>query len=289
MFGCDYELRWTIDESIRQLILQAIDGTISEADFERLQDTIATDDGVRTEYLRAVRLCESLGDIDLESMPLPEIGNTTREWKTGSTRLLSVAAAVMLLVGAAAFWLGRQDVVDPSGIIAESPEIAEESLIEGHAALRRSVDFKWPVGATSYREGDVLPDGRLQFNAGVAEIDFFCGATLIVEGPAILDIESHWLVRVVEGRLRANVPPAARGFTIKAADSEIIDLGTEFALEVGPEMARVEVLDGEVELRGGEHDGNHLVTGQSQQLKGTQSPSEAFSGLSKHSLICFRT
>ena len=119
----------------------------------------------------------------------------------------------------------------------------------------------------------------MQFDEGVAEIDFFCGATLIVEGPATLDVESDWSVRVIKGRLRASVPPAARGFVVKAADSEIIDLGTEFALEVEAENARVEVLDGEVELRGGEYDGHHLVTGQRQWLKGTARPA-AFEGLS---------
>ncbi|MEM9644945.1 MAG: LamG-like jellyroll fold domain-containing protein, partial [Planctomycetota bacterium] len=67
-------------------------------------------------------------------------------------------------------------------------------------------------------------------------------------------------------------PPAARGFLVKAAESEIIDLGTEFALEVASGNARVEVLDGEIELRGGEHDGNHLITGQRTWLKGSDEP-----------------
>ncbi|MDB4614750.1 FecR domain-containing protein, partial [bacterium] len=88
-----------------------------------------------------------------------------------------------------------------------------------------------------------------------------------------------WSVLVNKGRLRANVPPAARGFIVRAAGSEIVDLGTEFALEVASENARVEVIDGEVEIRGGEHDGNHLLTGQRRWLKGTDTP-ESFKQLS---------
>ena len=136
-----------------------------------------------------------------------------------------------------------------------------------------------PNSGSEYRDGDVLPNGRFQFEEGVAEIDFFCGATLIVEGPAALSIESDWVVEVESGRLRANVPPAARGFVVKAAGSEIVDLGTEFALDVDSQNARVEVIDGEVEIRGGQHDGNHLLPGQRQWLKGTDTP-ESFRALS---------
>jgi len=183
------------------------------------------------------------------------------------------------MVGGVAFWFGQQP--DGTAHLANSgdPTEPKETRIAGHATLRRSVDLKWPKGGSKYRDGDVLPNGRFQFEEGVAEIDFFCGATLIVEGPAALNIESDWLVEVASGRLRANVPPAARGFMVKAAGSEIVDLGTEFALEVEAENARVEVIDGEVEIRGGEHDGNHLLTGQRQWLKGTDMP-ESVDGLS---------
>ena len=112
------------------------------------------------------------------------------------------------------------------------------------------------------------------------EIDFFCGATLIVEGPAELTIESDWSVGVAKGRLRATVPPAARGFVVKAAGSEIIDLGTEFAVEVGDGNAQVEVIDGEVKLRGGEFNNRHLTTGERQLLKGIEMQTGPSDGLS---------
>jgi hypothetical protein len=141
-----------------------------------------------------------------------------------------------------------------------------EQTIAGHAMLRRSVGLRWSDGADSYRDGDVLPGGELHIESGIAEVDFFCGATLTIEGPASLVVESDWLVKVESGRLRATVPPAARGFTVQTDEAEIIDLGTEFALDVDSENARVEVSDGEVALRGGSHDGVHLVKGQHRWL-----------------------
>jgi len=285
-----------MDEATRNLIFKAIDQTIVPAEFDRLQDAIEQDDEVRAEYLRAVTLCESLGEIaseasepnaiasrpahDDKTWNAPAASAVGSRWHSLSWSMVGLAATILLAVGGTAFWFGQQkngttNVADSDG----QPVERKESQIAGHATLRRSVDLKWSAGGNEYRDGDVLTNGRLQFEEGVAEIDFFCGATLIVEGPAALNIESDWSVEVASGRLRANVPPAARGFIVKAAGSEIVDLGTEFALEVKSENARVEVIDGEVEIRGGEHDGNHLLTGQRQWLKGKDTP-ESFDGLS---------
>jgi hypothetical protein len=55
---------------------------------------------------------------------------------------------------------------------------------------------------------------------------------------------------------------------VRTSDSEIVDLGTEFALDVSANNSRVQVIDGEVELRGGPHDGEHLLTGESRVLQG---------------------
>ncbi|MEO1617612.1 MAG: LamG-like jellyroll fold domain-containing protein [Planctomycetota bacterium] len=289
-----------MDNRIRTLIFQAIDQTISDPDFESLQDAIEHDPKVRDEYLRAVGLSESLREIaedatfvgkDDSQRPSAEQAEqtTTRERNLTSSgrqvgwRSLTAAAMVIFCVGGIAFWLGWANAPsrsDPNAAQAPSAGGQQESRIAGHATLRRIVDLAWSDGVTKRREGDLLPNGKLAFDRGVAEIDFFCGATLVVEGPAELEIENDWSVRLAKGRIRATVPPAARGFIVKAADSEIIDLGTEFAVEVEAGTARVEVVDGEVELRGGAHDGQHLVTGEAQLLKGAPRETKLSTGLS---------
>ncbi|QDU39509.1 FecR protein [Maioricimonas rarisocia] len=284
-----------MDDSIRKLIFTAIDGTISPEDFERLQDAIERSEEVRDEYLRAVSLCEDLAEIAgdqpvtdaLSETQSPVRRPTSRNFRPDLFRLnpvhLAVAFMLLVTVGGVAYWFGQRHSVVPASPVAGSEsrgEVPREAVIAGHATLRRSVDLKWSEGTTTWREGDVLPDGMLNFDEGVAEFDFFCGATLIVEGPASLNIESDWSVQVIEGRLRANVPPAARGFVVRAPGADIVDLGTEFALEVGDGDARVEVLDGEVELRGGEHDGQLLRTGEKQSLTDSGRPPQAIEGLS---------
>ncbi|QGJ68849.1 Iron dicitrate transport regulator FecR [Planctomycetales bacterium 10988] len=290
-----------MDDRTRQLIYQLIDGAISPEDFDRLQDAMEADEEVRQEYLLAVHLNESLQEIaetewdsaaNVEEFPGGHSSISITKNENKPAHLLSspanwqvpqwsLAAMILFLVGGIAYWFGQQNA-EPSllSVMDQETEQGVEPLISGHASLRRSLALRWTAGTPSYREGDVLQAGKLQFEAGVAEIDLFCGATLIVEGPAHLVLESDWSVQVIEGRLRASVPPAARGFVIKAVGSEIVDLGTEFALEVGEEDARLEVVDGEVELRGGDHDGQLLTTGQRQWLKGTPKASERIRSLS---------
>ncbi|WP_013629533.1 LamG-like jellyroll fold domain-containing protein [Rubinisphaera brasiliensis] len=269
-----------MDQKTRTLIFQAIDQSITLADFERLQDLIETDPEVRQEYLRAVRLCDTLHDIGMEpdrsrhssdAIKPNGSGVMLRPSSLSSIAQWSAACLAFLVVGATAFWAGQINNVTPEAPVAENPPqptVPREAHMAGHATLRRAFDVDWEDESSSWREGDILPGGILAFDAGVAEIDFFCGATLIVEGPARLDIQSDWSVTALEGRIRANVPPAARGFIVKAAESEIIDLGTEFAVEVTADNAHVTVLDGEVKLRGGQHNGTHLLTGDGRSLKG---------------------
>lgn len=277
-----------MDDKLRGLIFQAIDQTISEQDFETLQDAIGQSETVRAEYLRAIRLSESLGEL-ATGCDAPTVAASTVhviadvDAASWNWQRLAIAAAILMLVGGLAYWLGQYNESESIAQAATKDESVldtTESLIAGHATLRRSADLRWNAAGPSYREGDVLPNGVIRFDRGVAEIDFFCGATLIVEGPAALDVQSDWSVHVLQGRLRASVPPAARGFVVKAAESDIVDLGTEFAVEVGADVARVEVIDGEIELRGGRHDGDHLVTGQRQLLHGSDLNPDSFSGLS---------
>ncbi|MEM1070363.1 MAG: LamG-like jellyroll fold domain-containing protein [Planctomycetota bacterium] len=289
-----------MDDKHRRLIDQLVNQTISKEDFDRLQDAFEHDADLRREYVALLGLCESLGEIALEDAALPvdsERKTTTATTRSNDTSAshetptaparprftsmrFAIAATVwFLLIGSFAFWLGQWN---QSRLVEDMVTDGEtsESRIAGHATLRRMVSLQWPDDSKRYLTGDVLPNGPLVFDSGLAEIDFFCGATLIVEGPASLEIESDWSVFVSAGRLRASVPPAARGFVVKTVESEIIDLGTEFAVEVKTDNVRVEVIDGEVALRGGEHDGKHLVTGESASLKGTPSDTSVIEGLS---------
>ena len=276
-------------KELERLVSRMLDGETSSADTTRLDTLLSQSPEALERYHELLDNHQALcaiypGGVYEESLaaeirPGFRQSNTANSGTPTRWQRWALAAAFLVAVGLTGYFLGRGN--KESETAEETTlEQKDEQAIAGHATLRRAVGMKWSSDGVSYREGDVLPGGLLRFEEGVAEIDFFCGATLIIEGPAILDVQSDWVVAVSKGRLRANVPRAARGFVVKAAGSEIVDLGTQFALEVAADNARLEVIDGEVKLQGGDHDGNHLTTGQRQWLKGTATDPASLDDLS---------
>lgn len=98
------------------------------------------------------------------------------------------------------------------------------------------------------KTGDVLPPGRIHFDSGLLVLEFFDGASILVEGPADLRLISSNFVRCEKGRITADVPEQAVGFRIETPQTEILDLGTSFQVEVQQDQVFVNVLEGEVEL-----------------------------------------
>ena len=165
--------------------------------------------------------------------------------------LLVAAASIMLC-----FVLGRWLVVESRLKQAGSNQSAEanersgkqEATSAGVALVTRLVDVTWHESAKNFMVGDAVPAGMVSLDSGVAQIEFFCGATVILEGPAQLWLESSSMARLQSGRVRAQVPPAARGFQIQVDELKVVDLGTEFGIAVNQGQAEVHVFDGEVEL-----------------------------------------
>ncbi len=89
----------------------------------------------------------------------------------------------------------------------------------------------------------------LQLRAGAATIAMSSGAQVVVRGPAALQLESTNSVSLTRGQVTATVPPPAVGFTVRTPCSQVVDLGTEFVVQVDDAGATaVQVLRGDVEM-----------------------------------------
>lgn len=78
---------------------------------------------------------------------------------------------------------------------------------------------------------------------------FYRGAVVVVEGPAELEFVNADRLICHRGRLRAHVPHQAEGFAVVSPNVELVDLGTEFGMDVSDDgSASVHVFDGKVEL-----------------------------------------
>ncbi|MGB7325875.1 MAG: LamG-like jellyroll fold domain-containing protein [Rubripirellula sp.] len=266
-----------MNQKLQGQIFASLDGNIGPEDFADMQQSLLQSADARALYLESVELYESLGEIGWSGgdavNPAAVQGVTRRHhffvW-------FAAAAVLVAMCSIAAFAIGRQSTGKSTAQRRADDVSANdvEMMVAGHASLRRALNVRWSDGATSYRSGDLIPAGIFSIDSGVVEMDFFCGASLVVEGPAELNVTSDWELTCLSGRLRASVPPAARGFVVHAADSKIIDLGTEFSLSVTRDNARVQVIDGEVEIHRPANDPKRLTTGEDQWLIGQKDASE---------------
>lgn len=161
----------------------------------------------------------------------------------------AAAATLAVLLSAGTFlWGNRQ---------ARIRELAQqqEETNRGCAILTHVVNAEWLDDENSRRTGDTINAGRLKLACGFAQVEFFSGATLLMEGDAELEIVSPWEAICHSGKVRVRVPPPARGFLLHAPEMKLVDLGTEFGVQVNPEdlSSEVHVFEGEVEA----HPRNH--------------------------------
>lgn len=243
------------EQKLLELIADVLDETLSDADRKKLNAMLRESPEARGLYRRHMELHARLysdytEESVSESMPgsatmfsRPVRSTTPQQTPAAQRRLwMVIAAALVVALFANAVILSRRDDT--------VRETAEATIpVEGVAVLSRAIAAEWPANSQRFREGDALPAGGIQLTAGLVQIEFFGGATVIVEGPAELELVSSQRAVCRHGRLRAFVPEPAQGFTIETPEFDAVDLGTEFAMSVDRTgQSEVHVVEGEIAL-----------------------------------------
>lgn len=247
-------------ESLESLLEQWADGSLPAADVAALQEMLRKDAKLRAHFVRWQMLGAALS---MESDSLPtglaesepakllrarEKSPVEAGWKT--LFAIAVSLAFVAIVGRWAYLEARSERgVSTPGILNSGPTAIEEPTSRGIAMVTRLVNADWEQHSSSpIGVGQALEPGTLKLRSGYAQVEFFCGASVILEGPAELELLSPTAARFLSGRLRAQVPPAARGFQIDVEGMKVVDLGTEFGLSVSAAGSDVQVFDGEVRV-----------------------------------------
>ncbi|MDF1740653.1 MAG: FecR domain-containing protein [Verrucomicrobiales bacterium] len=216
--------------------LLGADSAAEEADPEENAFNLSVMETIRTEGLGSAR--------DFKKSVLTEIveergGITPFRWpdlvKTG---LISAVASIGLM-------LVLQTIIFREG----GAKTLEADPVENYSArLEHSNNLVWEqVSLARVREDGWLSNGLLKIKEGEAHIALNSGATILVEGPAQLSIESGNRVFLKSGHLTANVPPPASGFTVNTPRLNAVDIGTRFGVSVEPNGdSEVHVMEGEV-------------------------------------------
>lgn len=95
--------------------------------------------------------------------------------------------------------------------------------------------------------GQKMRPGRIRFLGGAAEITIRNGVKIILEGPSELELVDELSGYLHSGSAVVRMPEGMDGYRLGTASTDIIDLGTEFAVRVMPDMSTdVQVYDGAV-------------------------------------------
>lgn len=236
-----------------EMMRRCLDGEANDEEFARLEELLRNDPDFREDYLRYLNVDLALAALPQPTSrrshdPLQHLEEQKSAWRL-FRGIVGWAAAIGLLLLAGIHVLqsidGKRGEIRTAGEDTLVPEDVNDS---GVAVLTRVSGLQGPT-TTDWRVGETIPPGTMAWDEGLLQLEFYGGATVVVEGPAELEIIDESRVVCLLGRLRAHVPELARGFVVLAPSFELVDLGTEFGLNVSDGGAdEIHVFDGKIEL-----------------------------------------
>jgi hypothetical protein len=243
-----------LKSEVLDLAAAACEQHLAEEDAARLEELVSNNEDLRQLYklyievhAAAERYLPRLVD---ESEITEKDGHLENEWgrlalqkmiSNRSTRQrmpwFATSLAVLLLVGGAWFFAAHNGwfVGDRKPLVI--------------ATLTKTAGCSWTEGGAKAIGSRLTLDETISLGAGLVEIEFGNGATVVLEGPATLTLTGDDECYLLDGKLVAKVPKRAIGFAIRIPNAKVVDLGTRFGLHV-PEIGvtEVHVFEGDVEL-----------------------------------------
>lgn len=239
---------------VRELTQRAADGVNDEASVAELDGLLRDDAAARRTYLRmmdlhfdlerkAARGTLTANHAGAEVIVFP----TVRRPRVTRLRTLAAAAAV-ILAAIGAWWTVR-----PGKCVA--------TIIKGAGEV-------WQ-GRDAHDRG-VMDGKELSLVSGLVEVETSLGVRFVCEGPLRARFDGPQRLRLLSGKLYAEVPERAHGFTVVTPAGRVVDLGTRFAIEVtGGHADGIQVYEGRViaKLDGGANSrGSELTAGEAARM-----------------------
>ncbi|HSI11817.1 MAG TPA: hypothetical protein VK961_07220, partial [Chthoniobacter sp.] len=167
-----------------QLISAWLDGRITEDESAALQEMLRTSPEARAEFRRWAQLDAALREEPMRTaekiIPLP-----ARAVRFRALGWLAAAASFVALLGITGLWQHERKHVSAPLAATQSPEQTNV----GCAVLTRATDAEF-ADAAALRVGDTIRPGALRLTRGAAQIEFFSGASMILQAGASLELVS---------------------------------------------------------------------------------------------------
>lgn len=263
------------DIKLSETILSLIEGTITKQQLDLLEKNINTDEDFAKKYIdfmlnhaaiiqrkekiefspasydmniwSALLQCEKKAQtIEFEKtieqpqevIPAKKAPPAPKIVKKANHRLLAAAAAILSCIF----------IITALAMLVITPR-------ENVAYLSDSMNAKWTENTELMETGKIFTnkDKPFTLKSGFVKIQYLYGSEIIVEGPASFTCTSSEELFLEHGKAYAKVPPKATGFTINTPNAKIIDIGTEFGVDVAQNgNSSVHMYKGKASLLSGE-------------------------------------
>jgi len=100
--------------------------------------------------------------------------------------------------------------------------------------LVAATEAQWDSRHVNLRPGDVVTTGPLGLQRGMARILLHNGVALILQAPTELNLQSVMAATMTAGRMTTRVSKEGIGFTLHTPLGDVVDLGTEFGVDLPP-------------------------------------------------------
>ena len=156
---------------------------------------------------------------------------TPRKFPTASVVTFLTTAAAMLLAIAYVYLNPKQTPTQVATVLGTSRAV-------------------WSSGQKLTEQTRLLTcQPPMLLKKGLVQIQFDYGANVVIEGPAEFTIDSEKILNLAYGRVHTRVLDYGKGFTVRTPSSLLVDVGTEFGVQVNTSGdSQLHVLKGEVLL-----------------------------------------
>ena len=234
------------DTKLKNLISAMLDESLTEDQAKELDETLQNSADARKTYRRMVDMHFTLNEIsdtreliEFSGLPTPE--KFPEEFRSTRKQLFffQTLAACMTIALTISFFNTKEIIKEVEIVKNVQPKIPLATIMKTSNNLKFQGTLK-KQGDTLYAEDLIIEEGDITFT-------YKHGAEIKLRGPAHYSLKNLELAELKYGQLAANVPEAAKGFTVESPKAAIVDLGTEFAMNVNKKgQSQVYVYEGEV-------------------------------------------
>lgn len=211
-----------LEEQVLELLSKYHDESISDEEMTCLEQLILENDEVK---VLAVQMMDLNAELTLQSESVIEEAPSKKSTKAPLAFFFALAA--LLIIGLF--------IQIPKGTSTQNS--ASTGLV---AIVSDSQGANWQKFGSENRIGHAVTPGLMILKEGKAELTFTNGARVKLQGPAKLDIIDEMSIKLSYGKLSAHITEEAKGFTVDTSDVRVVDLGTEFAVNL-PQNGEAEV------------------------------------------------